>query len=123
MADTAFSARLRTLRKQEHLTQQEVADTLRIHRTTYTKYETGVVAPDQQGLVQLAEMFHVTVDYLLGRAHTATPDDLAEDVGEKVSLSLQEKLLVQMYRQLSYTEQQELHKQIQKAFAKNRRKK
>lgn len=123
MENMVFGERLRALRKQARLTQQEVADTLRVHRTTYTRYEAGAVAPDQQGLVQLAELFGVTVDYLLGRAHTAAPDDLAEEASEKVNLSLQEKLLVQIYRQLSYTEQQELHKQIQKVFNQNRAKK
>lgn len=123
MAESVFSRRLRELRKERRMSQQEIAAALRIHRTTYTKYETGVVTPDQQGLVQLAEMFGVTVDYLLGRTHTAVPDDLEESAGELVSLSLQEKLLVQMYRQLSYAEQQELQQQIQTAFNRQRRQK
>ena len=65
-----FGSRLRMLRRQARWTQQVMADRLRIHRTTYTKYETGVVTPDQQGLLQLAEIFGVTVDYLLGREDT-----------------------------------------------------
>lgn len=123
MADTAFGNRLRELRRKTHLTQQEVADQLQIHRTTYTKYETGVVAPDRQALVTLARMFDVSVDSLLGCEQPTHSDDLAEGTGEMVRLSLQEKMLVQLYRQLTYPEQQDLQKQIQKSFSQKHKKK
>ena len=116
MADTAFDHRLRALRRECHMTQQEVAEHLRIHRTTYTKYESGVVAPDYQALVTLAQIFGVSVDSLLGCESPANPDDLSEGTGELVRLSLQEKLLVQLYRQLDHNEQQALQKQIQSSF-------
>ena len=68
-----FSARLRELRKSMHLTQEDIANTLNIHRTTYTKYETGKANPDQKCLLQLAELFHVSVDHLLGRDPEPSP--------------------------------------------------
>ena len=122
MADTVFGNRLRDLRRQIHMTQQEVADQLQIHRTTYTKYETGVVAPDRQALVTLAQLFNVSVDTLLG-CETPVAEDLSEGTGELVRLSLQEKMLVQMYRQLTYPEQQTLQKQIQSSFNQKSKKK
>ena len=122
MADTVFGNRLRELRRQIHMTQQEVADQLQIHRTTYTKYETGVVAPDRQALVTLAQLFNVSVDTLLG-CETPVAEDLSEGTGELVRLSLQEKMLVQMYRQLTYPEQQTLQKQIQSSFNQKSKKK
>lgn len=121
MADTVFGNRLRDLRRECHMTQQEVADHLRIHRTTYTKYESGVVAPDHQALVTLAQVFGVSVDTLLGCESPADPDDLSEGAGELVRLSLQEKMLVQLYRQLDHNEQQILQKQIQSSFNQKRR--
>lgn len=115
MASNLFGERLRMLRKQSRMTQQQVADRLRLHRTTYTKYETGVVAPDREAMLQLAELFGVTVDFLVGReAYTASA--LADGTGEEIRLSLQEQNLLQMFRQLSYTEQQELIKEMQTAF-------
>ena len=124
MADVTFSERLLYLRKQAHLTQQAVADKLNIHRTSYTKYETGVVTPDHQGLVALAQLFGVTVDYLLG--HDAAPTaSVADGEGEMMRLSLQEQLLVQMFRQLNYADQQIWVQQAQKSFQqhqKNRKK-
>ena len=114
-----FGERLRALRLQSHLTQQAVADHLQIHRTAYTKYETGVVTPDHQGLVSLATLYGVTVDYLLGRDDGETV--VTDNGGAKLRLSLQEQQLLQLFRQLGYVEQQEVVQQVQKAFA-NRKK-
>ena len=116
-----FGERLRALRKQAHLTQETVAKKLQVHRTTYNRYEAGAVAPDQQGLVLLAEMFGVTVDYLLGCEKGA--DGLSDSDSEMVRLNPQEKLLVQMFRQLTDEERQELHRRIQQEYRLSRRKK
>lgn len=120
MANNLFGERLRMLRKQCRMTQQQVADRLSLHRTTYTKYETGVVAPDREAMLQLAELFSVTVDFLVGR-ETHTSPALADGTGESVRLSLQEQNLLQMFRQLTYTEQQELIKEIQTTFRQKRK--
>lgn len=120
MAGSAFGDRLRTLRKEAHLTQQDVADTLRIHRTTYTKYETGVVTPDQQGLLDLAKLFEVSVDYLLGNSMVRY--EVSEKKGMLMDLTLQEQLLVQMYRQLDGKEKESLLQQIQKGFRRRDKK-
>ena len=118
-----FGERLRALRKQARLTQEDVAKALRIHRTTYNRYEAGMVSPDQQGLVQLAEMFGVTVDYLLGREEVTSADGLSDSDGEAIRLSVQEKQLVQMFRQLTEEERQELHQRIQQEYQLSKRKK
>lgn len=115
-----FGDRLRALRLQAHLTQQAVADHLQVHRTAYTKYETGVVTPDHQGLVSLAALYGVTVDYLLGREDGEVV--VTDNSGEKMRLSLQEQQLLQLFRQLGYVEQQEVVQQIQKAFASRKKK-
>lgn len=113
-----FGARLRQLRQKHGLTQLTVAERLCVDRTTYNKYEAGRVSPDQRGLVALAEMFSVTVDELLGRE----PDNtllLADGEGQ-VILNEQEKLLLQMFRQLSSEEQQNLVMQAQITFRQRR---
>lgn len=111
-----FGARLREMRRANHMTQQTVADQLCIDRTTYSKYESGRVSPDHQGLLTLATLFDVTVDQLLGREDAAS---LAHDPNEE--LSDQEKLLLQMFRQLSAEEQNALVIQAQLQF-RNRKK-
>lgn len=121
MAASVFGDRLRTLRKETHLTQQDVADTLRIHRTTYTKYETGAVAPDQQGLLDLAKLFEVSVDYLLGNSDVRC--EVSDNKkGVWMDLTLQEQMLVQIYRQLGGDERDDLLNRVQKEFRRRGKK-
>lgn len=58
--------RLRELRKISGMSQQKVADALGITRTAYNKYESGVINPVRK-LNELAALFGVNVDYILGR--------------------------------------------------------
>ena len=110
-----FGQRLRELRQRCKLTQQGVADHLQIHRTTYNKYEAGFVTPDHQGLVRLAEVFGVTVDYLLGCDDEASAG-LADADKQTMELTPQEKILVQVFRQLDRDQQNELVSRARQAF-------
>ena len=121
MSDSLFSARLRALRKQAGLTQQAVADRLSIHRTAYTKYETSGVTPDQHGLMLLAELFGVSVDYLIGRDSTSVVA-FTESGEATMKISLQEQQLLSLFRQLPYPEQQALVQQVQKIFRQRNKK-
>lgn len=62
-----FNIRLKELREEKKLTQQEVADYLSMSRSTYAQYEIGRREPDFGTLSKLADFFGVTGDYLLGR--------------------------------------------------------
>lgn len=57
--------KLRELRKNEKLTQQQVADKLNINRVNYTRYETDAARPDYETLLLLADIFNVSIDELL----------------------------------------------------------
>ena len=70
--------RLKEVRVKAGVTQHDIAEILKIDRTTYNKYENGASNPTPETLSRIADYFHVTVDYLLGRS-----DDPAED-GEKL---------------------------------------
>lgn len=56
--------KLNYYRRQKGLTQQQVADILMICRTTYTKYETGVISPNLDTLIRLADIFSVDLNKL-----------------------------------------------------------
>ena len=58
---------LKKLRCQKKLTQKQVAKCLNISPSTYGLREQGRNEPDLQRLLELADFFDVTVDYLLGR--------------------------------------------------------
>ena len=59
--------RLRYMRTSHGYTQQQLADYLGISRPSYTLYESGKREPSKVSLVKLADLYHVSVDYLLGR--------------------------------------------------------
>lgn len=63
-----FEQRLKDLRLSEHLTQREMAAILQISQPSYIRYENGTSEPSQENLVKIADIFDVTVDYLLGRS-------------------------------------------------------
>lgn len=66
---------LRRFRKDLHLTQKEVADTLGIFPQAYQRYERGVVIPAITVLITLANVYNVTIDYLVGREEWKVNDN------------------------------------------------
>lgn len=58
---------LARLRKENGLAQKELAALLNLSVGTISNYENGVHSPDLSTLCKLAEFYHVTTDYLLGR--------------------------------------------------------
>ncbi len=61
-----FSERLKTLRKQKDLTQEQLAEYMGVSPQAVSRWETGATCPDIMALPQLAELFHITIDELLG---------------------------------------------------------
>lgn len=64
-----FAERIKTLRKELNLTQQDFADKLAKKRSTISGYETDRKQPDYDTLLELADFFDVSVDYLLGKSN------------------------------------------------------
>lgn len=60
-----LSDQLRTIRRANRYTQQQVSDILNIERSTYASYETGRNRPDVALLQNFAKIFNVTVDFIL----------------------------------------------------------
>lgn len=67
-----FPERLIKLRQNKALTQNELADLVKISRSALSLYELGKREPDFSTLSRLAEFFGVTTDYLLGRSEKTT---------------------------------------------------
>lgn len=61
--------RLKKLRKERHISQQEVAHCLGITVSAYGNYELGQRNPSYEILCKMADYFNVTVDYLLGHTN------------------------------------------------------
>lgn len=60
------------LREQEKLTQVHLAKQLGITRASVNAWEMGISVPSTQYIVELANIFKVSTDYLLGVNQTAT---------------------------------------------------
>lgn len=61
-----FGRRLKELRTQAGLTQQQLGDMLGLSKTVVSYYELHTRTPSPDVLVRLAAVFHVSSDYLLG---------------------------------------------------------
>lgn len=64
---TIFSERLKRLRKNKCLKQQELAEILGIKSNTYSDWENGKCKPSYEKLVKIADFFSVSLDWLVGR--------------------------------------------------------
>ena len=62
-----YYQRLRDLREGHELTQKEGAAVLGSDQRVYSNYETGKREIPVHHLIKLADYYHVTTDYLLGR--------------------------------------------------------
>lgn len=61
-----FKDRLKELRKENGMSQLELAEKIGISQQTVAKWECGVASPKTSTIVILSELFNVSCDYLLG---------------------------------------------------------
>lgn len=62
-----YLRRLRDLREDHDLSQTNIANLLHIQQTVYSRYERGFQTIPLEHLITLADYYHVSVDYILGR--------------------------------------------------------
>ncbi len=65
MADLA--ERLEELKESRNLKQKEIASAVGVPLRTYQRYEYGEREPQASVLIRMADYFHVSMDYLVGR--------------------------------------------------------
>lgn len=61
-----ISEKLKLLRKEKSISQQEVADAIGVTKSAYSNYEQGIREPSFDILKKLCKYFCVTSDYMLG---------------------------------------------------------
>lgn len=93
-----FSKTLKTLRKEKHLTQEQLASYLNISRSTIAGYETKLRQPDFETLQRLSDYFGVSIDFLITGGNSITSQKVAYLHVDEISLELEMKSI---YRQLS----------------------
>jgi len=60
-----FSEKLKECREESGLSQNDIAEKLSITRQAVSKWERGINEPDIETLVQLADIYNITIDQLL----------------------------------------------------------
>lgn len=95
---------LKSARKSTGMTQKDVSTALNISPNTYKNYEQGLREPNGDTIVALANLFHVTADYLLGRPDAKPPEEPLDEFARKEHLKSLEKVFMKKY--LALTEEQ-----------------
>lgn len=111
---STFGTRLKQARTRKKLTQNDVADKLGIDYTTISKYENNKSQPDNEILRELADMYEVSLDWLiLGQFNTSSPsnkiyvDGVLESLTDEEARHLMESL--EMFRLLKAKRVKDLH--------------
>ena len=68
-----YLQRVYDLREDSDLTQKSIAEYLGIHPNVYRRYEKGVREFPLELIMKLADYYHVSTDYLLGRTDRPEP--------------------------------------------------
>lgn len=87
-----FGDILKTLRKNNGLTQSELGRRVGLSKAVVSKYETGIGYPNFETLIRIAKYFGVTTDYLLGEENVKTVDvsELTESQAEIIHRTVAE---------------------------------
>ena len=90
-----FGIRLKELRTQKHITQQELADKVDLVKSSISAYEKSLKYPSVEVLIKLCNYFNVSSDYLLGLSDKKEIKkyDLTEEKTELIT-----KMIVQFHQ-------------------------
>ena len=92
-----FNDILKQLRLQKGLTTDEVANVIGVSGSAYRNYERGERAPDFEKLLKIADIYGVSVDYLLGRGSNPKP---LEQLAKLSSIEVTEQVILEKYLEL-----------------------
>lgn len=95
-----FAKKLREIRKENNLTQQNLANFLHVSKFTISHWELEDSFPSIEFLEILADYFDVSIDYLVGRT-----DELGVIKRENNALTSSENELLSYFRQLDAVKQ------------------
>lgn len=98
--------RIKSLREEYKMTQQELADKIDGAKSTIAMYEKGDRKPSMEVLIKLSEIFNCTIDYLLGKSDIRNPEELKQiqfaNAGGLDTKGLDEEDMLELQRQIDY---------------------
>ncbi len=104
---------LKSIRRETNLSQKQVAEKLNISQQTYSDYENCKTEPSSDTLTEIAKLFDVSVDELLGR-EDFTPEERAAGAmaTRKESITPLEDELLYVFRRLGKKHGEEIQRSI-----------
>lgn len=96
-----FKDIVKQLRLERGWSQQEVADRLGVNKQTISQYERGIRKPLFDTAEQLADIFHVDLNYLMGftdKIQKPAGDETDVDTNKYLAVTLAEINLIEAYR-------------------------
>lgn len=90
-----FSTRLKELRTDNDMLQSDLAEKLNLKSSAISKYEKSLTQPSIETIIKLADIFNVTVDYIVGASDIKNPYDVSR-------ITPSEANLVDNFRKLTY---------------------
>ncbi len=107
-----FSTRLKELRTDNDMLQSDLAEKLNLKSSAISKYEKGLTQPSIETIKKLAEIFSVTIDYLVGASDIKNPYDVNR-------ITPNEADLVDRFRRLSYENKIRIDERIKTMIENN----
>jgi len=101
MEEKLFMKRLRDLRDEKHVPQEEVAKAVGITKSTLSKYELGKNEPGMMIAKRLADYFNVSFDWLVGYSDEKQPIMAKKELANLFS-KLLEKDKLEAVRYMEY---------------------
>jgi len=80
----SFSERLKELRIEKRLTQEELATIFFLNKSSISRYERGQQVPELDLLQRIADFFQVGTDYLLGNSDIRNPYENHQRISESI---------------------------------------
>lgn len=114
----SLAERLRLLRTHFGYSQAALAEKLSVSRMAYTQYESGHREPGLNALIILAEVYNVSIDFLLGISDLSRLPALSSQ--EKILLSQLDRLADERRQQVFHTLKSKLGEQILSDFSSYR---
>ncbi|MBJ8024913.1 helix-turn-helix transcriptional regulator [Bacillus cereus] len=87
-----FGQRLKDLRREKKLTQQDIADVLGIEKSNISRFESGKQSLSSENIIKTAKYFNVSVDYILGISDYKTINKKKEEQIPKDVVKLMKKI-------------------------------
>lgn len=107
-----FHIRVKELRMSRKLSQQELADYLKISKSSVNMYERGEREPGLDLLEEIADFFNVDMDYLIGKSNVSQ-SHLIQTTGNQRTIEF-----IKLFEKLTSEQQDLIIKQIKGILSK-----